>query len=35
MILVRTGNQKATINNKVEGIEGKFMLDSVKSNILG
>ena len=29
MILMRIGNQKTTINNKVKAIEQIFMLDSV------
>ena len=30
MILMKTGNQKVTINNKVRAIEQKFMLDPVR-----
>ena len=29
MILMRIGNQKATINNKVRAVEQKFILDPV------
>ena len=35
MILMRTGNQKATINNKFRAIEQNIVLDPVKLNILG
>ena len=30
VILMRTGNQKATIKNKIRAIEQKFVLDPVK-----
>ena len=30
MILIRVGNQKTTIDNKVRVIERKFVLDQVK-----
>ena len=30
MILIRVGNQKTTIDNKVRAVEQKFVLDQVK-----